>query len=93
MEEPDLEPGEEETGPWTVTEAWLLFEPDSWPASKKALLPTWATAASADAGARGPSSIATSIARAGGFGSARGLLERERTAQGTGVLRDEAGVY
>ncbi|ETN40592.1 uncharacterized protein HMPREF1541_04869 [Cyphellophora europaea CBS 101466] len=93
------EPGEETTGPWTVDEAWLLFDVDAWPAAKKSLLPVWATAGNGhNATAQMRMGLSTgagvSAAGLGGFGSARGVLERERTAQGIGRLRDEvAGVY
>ena len=96
VEEPDMEPGEEETGPWSVKEAWLLFGTEGWPQERKGQLPTWATATLVgDSGRAAARSRATGggITAMGGFGSARGLLERERTAQGTRMLRDEEPVY
>lgn len=95
----ELQPESRETGPWTTTEAFLLFGSDLWPASKREQLPEWSRnvgrTVGGAAGAGNAASVATGPGNGlvGGFGSARGLLEKERTAQGTAVLRDEAGIY
>jgi hypothetical protein len=100
VEQPEVEPGEEETGPWSIKEAWLLFGTDGWHVGRREALPGWTTAVGpawsaggAATDSNGGAGSGGAGAAMGGFGSARGLLERERTAQGTGVLRDEEGVY
>ena len=91
--------GEGETGPWTVDEAWLLFDVRGWPDGKKELVPTWAKGKKSGNSGAGVGGMGTGISTgtggsisgtAKGFSSARGLWY-EHTAQGTGVLRDEVG--
>jgi hypothetical protein len=94
--------GEGLTGPWTFTEAWLLFDVERWPEAKKGILPAWTKGVNGDAhGAPGTrsgigasASIGGASGSSNGFSSAKGLWiglrdGEERTAQGKGGLRDE----
>lgn len=96
--------GEGEVGPWTVNEAWLLFDVESWPeAVREKAQGGWVGRALRE-GNVGANTVAAGAGRgqmvtggagglggsAGGFSSAKGLWY-EHTAQGTGVLRDEVG--
>lgn len=81
------------TGPWTLEEAWLLF--DTWPAVKTSERAGWMEMANdigdgVGSGTGGCGGGVVGPGGGGGFSSARGLYY-EHTAQGTGVLRDEVG--